>query len=158
MFRKRDAESGFTLIETLIALSVLIVGALGMASVFSQGLKGAISSPNELIATQKAAEAVESVFSARDSHTLTWAQVRNVAAGGVFVDGATPMNLSGKDGILNTGDAEETLEDPSLAGFTRTVQIADLSKDLRVITVSIKYPAGSSVRTYTLTSYISAYA
>ena len=52
-------ESGFSLVETIIALGVLTVGALGMASVFAQGLQATATSPNELLATQKAAEAIE---------------------------------------------------------------------------------------------------
>jgi type II secretory pathway pseudopilin PulG len=151
-------ESGFSLVETLISMGVLTVGAIGMAAVFAQGLQSTQTSPNELLATQKAAEAIESVFSARDSRTLTWAQIRNVGDGGIFIDGATDMNLAGADGILNTGDNGETLESDNLERFTREIQISDLSNELRSITVTVKYPAGSSMRTYELTSYISTYA
>jgi type II secretory pathway pseudopilin PulG len=152
------AESGFSLVETIISTAVLTVGALGMAAVFTQGLQSTATSPNELLATQKAAEAIESVYSARDSRTLTWAQVRNVSDGGVFLNAATDMNLAGTDGILNTGDQNETLESDNLERFTRQIRITDLTDDLRSITVTIRYPAGSSFRTYQLTSYISSFA
>jgi hypothetical protein len=151
-------ESGFSLVETLISTAVLTVGALGMAAVFTQGLTATSSSPNELLATQKAAEAIESVFSARDSRTLTWNQVRNVANSGVFLNGPRDMNLAGTDGILNTGDTGETLESDNLERFTREIKITDIDDDLRTITVTVKYPAGSSFRTYKLTAYISRYA
>jgi type II secretory pathway pseudopilin PulG len=151
-------ESGFSLVETLISMGVLTVGALGMAAVFAQGLQSTATSPNELVATQKAAEAIESVFSARDARTLTWAQVRNVSNGGIFLGTETNMNLAGADGILNTGDTGETLESDSLDRFTRQIRITDISDELRTVTVTIRYPAGSSYRTYTLTSYISAFA
>jgi len=158
MHKQADGESGFSLIETLVSLGVLTVGAVGMAAVFAQGLQSAVSSPDELIATQKAAEAIESVYAARDSHTITWAQLRNVSDMGIFLNSATPMNMAGADGILNTGDSGETLESAKLARYTRKIQIDDLSRDLRAITVIITYPAGSTFRTYTLTSYISAFA
>jgi type II secretory pathway pseudopilin PulG len=158
MQKHKHGESGFSLVETLISTGVLTVGALGMAAVFAQGLQSTATSPNELLATQKAAEAIESVFSARDSRTLTWAQVRNVANGGVFLNSATDMNLAGADGLLNTGDTGETLESDNLERFTRQIRITDLSDDLRSITVTIRYPAGSSYRTYQLTSYISRFA
>jgi type II secretory pathway pseudopilin PulG len=151
-------ESGFSLVETLISMGVLTVGAIGMAAVFAQGLQSTQTSPNELLATQKAAEAIESVFSARDSRTLTWAQIRNVGDGGIFIDGATDMNLAGADGILNTGDTGESLESDNLERFTREIRITDLSDDLRSITVTVRYPSGSSYRTYQLTSYISRFA
>jgi type II secretory pathway pseudopilin PulG len=154
----KNGESGFSLVETLISTGVLTVGALGMAAVFAQGLQSTATSPNELLATHKAAEAIESVFSARDAQTLTWAQVRNVADGGIFLGAATEMNLAGADGILNTGDTGETLESDDLERFTRKIKIYDISNELRSITITIEYPAGSSMRTYQLTAYISAFA
>ena len=158
MNKHMHSESGFSLVETLISTGVLTVGALGMAAVFAQGLQSTATSPNELLATQKAAEAIESVFSARDARTLTWAQVRNVADNGIFLDGPKDMNLAGADGILNTGDTGEVLESDNLERFTRAISITDLSDDLRSITVTVRYPAGSSFRTYELTAYISRFA
>ena len=65
------AQAGFSLVETMFAIGVLCVAALGMAGVFAQGMAKTASSPGEVLATQKAAAAIESVFSARDSHTIT---------------------------------------------------------------------------------------
>jgi type II secretory pathway pseudopilin PulG len=183
MTKRMTSESGMTLIETLVAMCVLTVGAVGMASVFLHGMDGAISAPNELIATQKAAEAVESVYSARDSHTKTWAQLSNVADGGIFVDAETDMKVAGNDGILNTADDGdiETVhlpgpdgsvgtpddEEVGLLGFKRRIAIADFCDPaptppdvcrLRQIIVVITYPAGTVTRTYTLTALISAFA
>lgn len=170
-----DSEHGVSLIEAMIAMLVLTVGAIGMASVFLYGMQSTSSSPNELVATQKATEAIESVYSARDSHTLTWNQLRNVANGGIFVAGAQDMKLAGADGVVNTSDDPTTIESVQLPGldqtfgtaddttqvlrgFTRQITIADLTVDLRSITVVITYQAGSVTRTYTLTTYISRYA
>ena len=176
MHTRLEDEAGITLVETLIAILVLTVGAVGMAATFLHGMKVAGSSPAELTATQKAAEAVESVYSARDSHTITWAQLRNVSDGGIFVDGATEIRTGGDDGIINTGDDGEVLESvtlpgpdqnletaadnriETLAGFTREIRIEDVSSVLRSLTVVITYKAGSTTQTYTLTTYISAFA
>jgi type II secretory pathway pseudopilin PulG len=174
MDRRRDSEAGFSLVETIAAMGVLTVGALGLAGVFTQGMQKTISSPNELIATQKAAEAIESVFSARDSHTATWAQLRNVADGGIFLNGPQPLRVDGPDGVVNTADdgAIETVVLPgadqvlgtadditqTLDGFTREIRIVDLSADLRSVTVTIRFPAGPTTRSYTLTAYISTFA
>jgi prepilin-type N-terminal cleavage/methylation domain-containing protein len=167
-------QRGVSLIETMIAMLVLTVGAIGMASVFLYGMQSATSSPNELVATQKATEAMESVIAARDSHTLTWAQLRNASDGGIFLNGAKTMKVAGADGILNTADdgAVETVQLPgadqllgtdddkseTLNGFTREITIADVSTSLRSITVTITYQAGSTSRTYTLTGYMSAFS
>ena len=57
-----------------------------------------------LIAREKAREAVESVHSARDMRVITWAQIRNVQQGGVFLAGAQPLRTAGADGLVNTAD------------------------------------------------------
>jgi hypothetical protein len=173
--RLLKSEDGVSLIEAVIAMAVLTIGAVGMGQAFLYGMQSAATSPNELVATQKAAEAIESVFSARDAHTITWAQLRNTAKGGIFLDGARKMNTAGADGIINTGDAGETVETvvfpgrdqtlgtaddqrQSLDGFSREIKIIDLSNELRSVTVIITYPYGTGTRTFSLTSYISSWA
>jgi Tfp pilus assembly protein PilV len=167
-------EAGFSLIETMFAIGVLSVAALGMAGIFAQGMQKTASSPGELLATQKAAEAIESVFSARDSHSITWTQLRNVSQGGIFLDGAKPMTTDGPDGVVGTADDGPvesvvlpgpdqqlgTADDKTvtLSAFTRQIAIADISTDLRSITVTITYKSGATTRSYTLTALISTFA
>lgn len=170
----RTSQSGFSLMETMFAISILSVGALGMAGVFSQGMQKTTSSPGELTATQKAAEAIESVFSARDSHSITWDQLRNEAYGGIFKNGPTPLTVAGPDGVVNTHDdgGVESVDLPGpdqrlhtaddvtkiLTGFTREIAITDLSVDLRSITVTITYSVNGQTRSYVLTALISSFA
>jgi prepilin-type N-terminal cleavage/methylation domain-containing protein len=167
-------DSGFSLLETVFAISILSVGALSMAGVFTKGMQGAASSPDELTATQKAAEAVESVFSARDSHAISWNQLRNQDKGGIFKIGAQPMSTAGADGVLNTNDdgPVETVELPgpdqkigtaddttrTLNEFTREIAITDITPDLRSITVTITYIVNGQTRSYSLTALISSFA
>jgi type II secretory pathway pseudopilin PulG len=168
------SQAGFSLLETIIAIGVLTVGCLGLAQVFAAGVQKTIHSPSDLLTTQKATEAIESVFSARDSHTLTWAQLRNEIDGGIFLDGPQPLKVDGVDGVVNTIDdgAVETsiLPGPdqnlgtaddvtqTLDRFTREIRIVELSADLRSVTVTIVYQSGGSDRTYSVTAYISTFA
>ena len=168
------SEDGMTLIETMVALLVLTIGAIGMAQAFLYGMNSVATGPNELIATQKAAEAVESVFSARDTKTLTWAQLTNATAGGVFLNGAQDMKTAGPDGIVNTADDGriETVTFPgrdqmlgtgddvtmTLNGFKRQIEITNSSDILRQVTVTITYPSGSTTRTYKVTVFMSSFA
>jgi prepilin-type N-terminal cleavage/methylation domain-containing protein len=168
------SQSGFSLIETMVSMLVLTVGVLGLSQAFISGVQKSSSSPYEVLATQKAAEAVESVFAARDSHTITWAQMQNSAQGGVFVGVPTPMKTAGVDGILNTSDDGSvesfvfpgpdgfvgTPDDKTLTldGFTRKIAIVELSAYLRQITVTITYPANGQTKTYEVTALISQYA
>jgi hypothetical protein len=155
---------------------------LGTAAVLTSGMQNLSSSPADVVVTQKASQAIEAVFSARDSHKLVWSQIRNVKGasgndGGVFLDGPQPLNIAGLDGLVNTVDdgAVETVTLPgrdqilgnsddqviTLVGYTREIALADVpyeNGELRSITVTITYKNGPTVRTYTLVSYISAYS
>jgi len=177
------SERGLSLIEVMIAIPVLTVGVLGVAAVMAAGMKNLSSSPGDVIATQKAAEAIEAVFAARDSHKVTWTQIRNVAGatgsdGGVFLDGVQPLKAAGPDGLVNTADDPagiETIVLPGrdavlgtaddqhieLSGFTRSITIRDVANEngqLRTITVTVVYQSGPTQRTYTLSTLISAYS
>ena len=86
----------------MIALGVLTVGVLGAAAVLATGMQHLSSSPADVVVTQKAAQAIEAVFSARDSHKVTWAQIRNVKGasgsdGGIFLDGPQSLH-NGRSG------------------------------------------------------------
>jgi hypothetical protein len=173
--RKWRSAGGTSLIETAIALGVLSVGALGTAAIFTQGMERAKSSPGDLIATRKAQEAIESVFAARDSRTVKWAQLRNVTGagsdGGIILDGPQGIKDPGVDGIVNTADdgAVEAVSYPgrdlvlgtaddktvTMSDFTREIQIRNLTTDLRSVTVYVTYRSSAVIRTYTLVAYIS---
>jgi prepilin-type N-terminal cleavage/methylation domain-containing protein len=173
-------ERGFSLVETLIAVALLSFGMLAIAAAFLQGTVQLSGSHLDVLAREKAAEAIESVFTSRDTRTVQWAQIRNVAgdtgdAGGIFRDGALPLSRPGPDGLVNTADdpAElEALVQPGpdgllgtaddlqrpLAEFTREVIIRDVSLTLRRLTVVIRYRVGDLPREYSITTLISSYA
>src|SRR2546422_11312491 len=102
----RQPQYGFTLIETMIAIAVLAIGVLSLAAVLSEGMLTISSSQSDLMAKQKGAEAIESVFTSRATGAVTWAQVRNVKDGGSFQGGPQPLLEPGRDGLGNTADDE----------------------------------------------------
>lgn len=180
---QKTSQRGFSLIEVMIALGVLSVGVFGVAAVITAGMRSLNASPTDVVVTQKAAQAVEAVFSARDSHKLTWAQIRNVRGGsgtdnGIFADGPQELREAGPDGLVNTSDDSTTIESvrspgidqllgtsddriDSLGAFRREIEIRDVpgeNNQLRSIKVTITYSTGAAQRTYTLSSFISAYS
>jgi type II secretory pathway pseudopilin PulG len=178
MQRPSRGDTGFSLIETVIAMGILATGLLSLAGVFAFGLRNLAGSSFGLTAREKAREAVESVHTARDTRVITWAQIRNVSNAGVFQDGPQPLRTAGPDGLVNTADdtgievtvapgvdnilgTADDVQSP-LTMFTREIAITELltggvpNPNLRQLRVTITYSVGSSQRTYTLTTYVSS--
>ena len=185
--RGRNDSIGFTLIETMIAVVVLSVGILSVAAMLADGLAYMNSSQYDYIAQQKAAEAIESIYTARNLGQATWSTICNVGStvctGGIFVNGAQPLCDPGPDYIIGTADdfngtncavatdslwlADSTGKYASTTkvpltnySFKRTITITAFSNvtNLRTITVLITYKAGRFSRSYTLTSTISNFS
>lgn len=183
--RQFAAAAGFSLIEVMVATLILTVGLLALVGAMAVAVQTAGSSSAMLIAREKAREAVESVHSARDTGQLAWNRVRNVSDGGIFLDGMQSLKLAGPDGLVNTSDdgAIETAKAPGADGildtaddistprdsnlFQRQIAITPLTFDgsttinpnLRRITVTVRYRlTGGAWRTYTVTTFVSAYA
>jgi len=172
--------SGFTLLEAMISIVVLSFGVLSLAAVYAQGIMYASLTQYDYIAQKKAEEAVETLFTARDTKLLTWAQIQNTAQGGVFLGGPQPLLDPGPDGLVGTADDNVNLPDEIIIGpgpdkvlgtaddqvvnlnpwMKRTIAISAVSGEtnLRQITVTMTYTVGRVQRTYTLISYISSFA
>src|SRR5215813_4660974 len=104
---KKFRQSGFTLIEALISLVILSFGILSLAVIYSQGIYYSNMTQVDYIAEKKAEEAIETIFTARDTGVLTWAQIQNVTGttgtdGGVFIEGPQPLLDPGADGVVGT--------------------------------------------------------
>ncbi len=109
-------ESGFSIVEVVIAMAILATGLLSLAGVFVLGLNHLASSSGALIAREKARETVESVHTARDTRVIRWCQIYNVGAprnascaaeaAAVFLGGMQPLRNPGPDGLVNTADDE----------------------------------------------------
>lgn len=171
----RRSQSGFTLIETLIAVVILSGGLLALASAFSQGMVIMLTAHSQQIAKEKAAEAIESVFTSRDTRIITWAQVQN-APNGIFLAGPQTLRRPGPDGLVNTADDagfpvdtelqpgdDNVLGTPDdvlvpLSNFTRDIQIVNVGNNLRQITVVIRYTVSNFTRQYQLSTYISSFS
>jgi prepilin-type N-terminal cleavage/methylation domain-containing protein len=178
----RRTDQGFSLIEVMVAMSIMSASLMALVGVFALGVTRMATSSPMLIAREKAREAVESVHAARDTGELAWNTVFNVANGGVFLNGAQPLNTPGVDGLVNTADdgSLETTRKPGkdgvlntaddetveLTDYTREIRITTLNYDngggvnpnLRQVVVNIRYKVDNAWRVYTLTTYVSSYS
>jgi prepilin-type N-terminal cleavage/methylation domain-containing protein len=181
---RASTDSGFTLIEVMVAMLVLTGGLMSLVGMFALGVTSAAQSTPMMIAREKAREAVESVHSARDTGTLAWNTVFNVSddPNGVFLDGPQYLKAAGDDGLVNTADdgAIETMESPgpdgihgtsddrttTLSDFKREVAIDTLTLDasaavnpaLRKVTVTVTYKFHGADQHYVLVTYVSSYS
>ena len=101
---RRGSERGFTLLEVMVAIVVMTVGLLALVGSFAAALAATKSSQEQLIARQKALEALESIYTARNSNQIGFSAINNLPAPGIFSVGAQPLNSAGADGILGTAD------------------------------------------------------
>ena len=103
--RSRDSQQGgFSLIEVMVAITLLSIGILTLVAAFASSVASTQNAEQNLIARQKALQAMESIFTARNTQQITFAQINNIPSGGIFTLGATPMWSAGPDGLVNTAD------------------------------------------------------
>ena len=157
---------GFSLLEFLMAMLVLLIGLGGIMGLFMHSMVAMTFAEESLIAKQKAREALECIFTARNTQQVTFDQVRNTGSGtGIFLTGLQWLTTPGDDGLVGTADdgPVESMVMPdgtsrTLNEFQRQIEITDLTDDLRLITVTIRYAAPRGwIRNYQVRTYISRY-
>jgi prepilin-type N-terminal cleavage/methylation domain-containing protein len=79
----KNKKSGFTLIETLVAISIFSIAVVGMMSVLSSGMTDTISSKKKISATFLAQEGIEYIRNLRDTYVLYY---------GSYTDGWNQFN------------------------------------------------------------------
>jgi prepilin-type N-terminal cleavage/methylation domain-containing protein len=181
---RKQAERGFSLLEVVISMAVLTVGLVSLLGVFGLAMASTQTSQQDMIAKQLANEALESIVTARNTSQVSWAQVQNIANGGIFLNGANPIYLAGADGIVGTADdvaaGEQTLTEPGpdgifgtaddvsipLTGYQRTILISPVYDSLgnqvttlRGVNITVQYATTQAKlpKTYVLSSFISQY-
>ncbi len=131
---RKQAESGFSLIEVMISMVILTVGLVAMLSVFALAMSSTQTSQQDMIAKQLANEAYESIVTARNTSQISWININNVGSldcpgaaspCGIFVGtplvaAFMPLYNAGADGIFGTADdavaGEQTLREPGPGG------------------------------------------
>ena len=170
----KDAK-GFTIIEVMIATFVIVIALVSLLTLFAYSVATMALTEDLLIGKEKAREALESIFTARNTQQITFDQIHNVSNDppGIFVSGYQPLKTSGADGLVGTAD-DGAVEAYTLPGevielnqFEREIQIdpvfyADaptvVDPDVRRVTIRIRFstPLGGQ-RIFELGSYISRF-
>ena len=179
--RPNRQQQGFTLLEVLISMFVLTVGLVSMLGVFATAMAATQTAQQDMIAKQLAQQAIETIYTARETAKITWDQIQNIGGAGspgIFRTGLQPIKQVGTDGIINTindgSSSPQTMTLPGpdgivgtsdditmgLSHYQRSIAIANTaSGDLRSITITIRYtiPRSRFPKQYVLSGFISQY-
>jgi prepilin-type N-terminal cleavage/methylation domain-containing protein len=161
----KRTQQGFTLIECMISIVILMVGLLSLLGVFGIAMASTQTSQESNTAKQLANEAMEGILTARETANISWAQINNTGSGGIFLPGLLPINCAGVDGIIGTADdaacGPQTLELPGpngvfagncpAAGPDTCLPLTAFQRQIQILPV---FPAGGGPASTTLRSVV----
>lgn len=116
MKKSLTGQNGFSYIDVMVAIFILMVGILAMVSAITANVARTYETEKRMIAKQIALSTIESVISAKEISkpgvTIGWQSIGNIGTNpvggvprGIFVSGFTPIREdSGWDGIVGTID------------------------------------------------------
>ncbi|MCW9054435.1 MAG: prepilin-type N-terminal cleavage/methylation domain-containing protein [Candidatus Pacebacteria bacterium] len=158
-------QRGFTLIETLVAISILLLSISAPLTIASRGLATAQFARDQVIAFYLAQDAVEYIRNLRDENSLSglsWLNGLASTDGAAFtidtidgdmelcpVDGCPPLEYNAETGFYGYGDsgAQESY-------FVRSVSVEVIDTQEAVITITLSWSAGVFSRTFSITENI----
>ncbi|MFA5996922.1 MAG: type II secretion system protein [Candidatus Paceibacterota bacterium] len=144
----------FTLIETLIAISILLVAVVGPISLIGDATHKLYYSKDQMIAINLAQEGIEAVRQVRDSNMLAvGAWDTNITAGNYMVNlkNDPPVVLLTDSNVYidsGTGLYEQGTVTATTTQFTRTVTIADVVAGIeKNVTSTVTWRTGGDTGT-----------
>jgi prepilin-type N-terminal cleavage/methylation domain-containing protein len=172
------SDSGFSLLEVVVAITLLTVGLLGVASAIGYAMVA--SNHGRSITNTKllAVSILEQMETLRNTGNLTFGQIANVGqvnnAGSTrtflgFPAGPQQVSINpGPDGMFGTADdlidagfdqIFGTIDDvvnPNLAiiGVTRQIQITSLSGTLKKVEVTVNYSVSGNMKQLKAVCYL----
>ena len=164
-----SSEDGFSLLELVVAMVILTVGLLGVASAIGYALLASNRGRGITNSKMLIVSALEQMETLRDSGQLNFNEISNTQQSGStfrgFPSTFLPVSLvPGPDGIFGTADDLDVpapgggfVTDPNLArpGVTRQIVITDLDPLLKKIQVTLRYsPNGGEMREIVGISYL----
>src|ERR1043166_7012336 len=89
--KPHNSQSGFTIIETMIAIAIMSIGIVTLIAASATAVGATNNAQENLIARQKTLEAMESVYTARNTQQISFAKIANIPSGGIFTSGPTQL-------------------------------------------------------------------
>lgn len=175
---KVSRDAGFSLLELVVAATILTVGLLAVASAIGYAMIAgnhgrAITNTKLLVVS-----ILEQMETLRNTGNLTFGQIANVGqvdnTGAARTFGGFPAGFQqistnpGPDGIFGTADdlvdagtdgifgTADDFVNPNFAviGYTREIQITSLSSSLKKVTVTASYPVNGTMKQLVAVCYL----
>jgi prepilin-type N-terminal cleavage/methylation domain-containing protein len=163
---------GFTLVESMVAISILSLAITGPLLIAQKGVASAIYARDQITAFYLAQEAVEYIRNVRDSNRISganWLQSLAVCTGGAtcFIDArysdftspqavqVCPSNICPKINY-DTASKLYTYSVGTPTAFTRTIRIDNSVSNEALVEVTIAWQTAlfAPVRTFAVREYI----
>lgn len=175
--KSEQSERGFSLLETVVALTLLTIGLLGVASAIGYAMVAGNHGRSITNTKLLAVSMLEQMETLRNTNNLTFKQIANVGQvdndGAVkdftgFPPGFQQVSINpGPDGIFGTaddlidsvngiyGDGNDVVN-PNFAvvGVTRQIEITSLSTTLKKIQVTVEYSVSGATKQVVASSYL----
>ena len=174
----KRSDSGFSLLEMVVAITLLTVGLLGVASAIGYAMVA--SNHGRSITNTKllAVSILEQMETLRNTGNLTFGQIANVgqvnntgAARNFVGFPAGPQQVStnpGPDGMFGTADdlidagpdnifgTWDDVVNPNFAlvGVTRQIQITSLGSSLKKVQVTVNYSVNGGMKQLSVVCYL----
>lgn len=176
---KPRSEAGFSYIDVMIALVILMIGILALLSGIAASVLRTRGQEQQVLAKQYAASTMESIMSVKETDPvrLGWDAVGNIGTNpvngvnqGIFVTGMRDLlPNAGPDEVIGTNDDTGT----AVPGLQRQIVITDicdpdrpspactpagtLATRMRSVTVTVTYYVGTSQRQEVLSTILTKY-
>ncbi|HEX8367564.1 MAG TPA: hypothetical protein VF604_03270 [Pyrinomonadaceae bacterium] len=176
---KSKSEAGFSYIDVMVAVVILLVGILALVSAITGAIFQTKGQEQQLNAKQIASSTMESIMSVKetDAARLGWKKVGNICVTtpcpvpeGIFQNGVQPVKTeAGPDEVMGTADDTGSV----LTGFTREIIIRDecdqdrpsyncipagnMAVRIRSVEINVKYYVGAIQRQESLTTVLTSY-
>lgn len=169
--RQQRSEAGFTLLEMMLAMILVAIGLLGVATSISYALMVSNRGRGITNAKMLAVTVLEQMETLRDTGQLHFSEISNAhidgsSFNGFPIDFRPISTVPGPDGIFGTDDDLKVLgsdglyhDNPSLArpGVSRKIIISTLPDNdyLKKIVVTVRYsPSGGEIRDLVCIGYL----
>jgi len=152
-----NTRKGFTLIETFVAITILVIAIVGPLTIASRGLNSTLLSRDQLTATYLAQEAIEQVRQFKDSNVLQGNDWMSgpvsscLGANGCYIDVWGATTVAACTGACPNLRYDNTMklyrhDVGTLTSFRRTVRVENVSTHEKIISVQVDWQSGNTAK------------